>query len=88
MRIEFEHDAIWIGAREAVRVKANDQDGQPIVCLIPRETFDDHFNGDGSNDYVTIFEANRERLLLAATKLIEAGITSADGTIVLETKYF
>jgi hypothetical protein len=58
------------------------------VCLIPRETFDDHFNGDGSNDYVTIFEANRERLLLAATKLIEAGITSADGTIVLETKYF
>lgn len=88
MNVEFEQNAIWIDSQETVRVRAKDQNGNLLDCLIPRETFDDHSNGDTSNDYVAIFMANREQILSVAAKLIKAGVVSKNRAFVLETKYF
>lgn len=87
MHITFEAEATWVNERESVLFLAK-LNGQHIRCFVSREALDDHLGDTNSKDYITLFNAHRGKILAVTQKLIEQGVTSPAGDLVVSTKYF
>ncbi len=87
MHVEVDDDAAWVGERESVFFRAK-ADGRSVRCFVSREASDDHFGGNGAKDYAALFNAHRKTILTVAEQLIEQGMVSPAGELVVSTKYF
>jgi len=64
------------------------QDGETRVrCEISREALDDHFHGDNT-DKLKVFRSNRRAIEEEARRKYLAGLTEADGSILIRTLDF
>ena len=64
------------------------QDGETRVrCEISREALDDHFHGD-NKDKLEVFRSNRRAIEEEARRKYLAGLTEADGAILIRTLDF
>lgn len=87
MNIEFDDNAVWVGGRESISFHAK-ADGKTIKCFVSRETLDDHFGGDNVQDYVPLFYGHRKDIFAVAEKIIQAGLVSQAGELILTTNMF
>lgn len=87
MNIEFDDEAVWVGARESIFFHAK-ADGKTIKCFVSREVLDDHFGGDNVQDYVPLFFGHRNEIQAVAKKKILAGLVSPTGELVLTANMF
>ena len=64
------------------------QDGETRVrCEMSREALDDHFHGDNEGK-VEVFRSNRRAIEEEAQRKYLAGLTEADGSILIRTLDF
>jgi hypothetical protein len=86
MNIMFEDNAIWLN--ECVFFHARIDEHKLVKCCITREVLDDHFDGDGVNNYLSLFHVHKAKIFEVAKEILQTGQVVDTDSLLLIDKYF